>query len=149
MTDHPEEVHRVADGILALIKAVAPPTAELTTPQGFALRTIVHQGPLRVGELAAELTVTVATASRTVDALVAKKFVERTVDPSDARCVRVVATPLGVRHQRGVRERFRGRVAELLDGLSELERRQLADSVELLSRLFDRRESVSDRAQTG
>jgi DNA-binding MarR family transcriptional regulator len=148
MTDQ-EEVTRVADGVLALWIALAPPTAELTTPQALAVRTIVYQGPLRVGELAAELGVTVATASRTVDALVAKKLVERTVDPADARCVRVGATPLGVRNQRERRERFRGRVAQLLGELSEHERRQLADSVETLSRLFGRRDVVSGRVQAG
>ena len=112
------------------------PTAELTTPQALALRAIVREGPLRMGALADALGVTVATASRTVDALAAREFVRREPDPADARAVRVVATSGGRREHRLRRERFVRALERLSEELSEVEQRQLAESLETLARLF-------------
>jgi DNA-binding MarR family transcriptional regulator len=89
-----------------------------------------------MGALATWLGVTVATASRTVDALVSAGLVRREADPADARAVRVVATARGKREFRLRRERFARALEQLADELSELERRQLADALETLGRLF-------------
>jgi DNA-binding MarR family transcriptional regulator len=115
--------------------------AELTTPQALALRTIVQEGPLRMGALADALGVSVATASRTVDALAAKGLATRESDPSDARAVRVAASARGRREHAVRRERFAGALESLMDELSEHERRQLADSLETVNRLFSRRKT--------
>jgi MarR family transcriptional regulator, 2-MHQ and catechol-resistance regulon repressor len=135
------DVERMAEGFVRLWSALQrrkdeQATAELTTPQALALRAIVLDGPLRMGALAGELGVTVATASRTVDALAERGFVRRASDPADARAVRVVATPRGRREHRLRRERFVRALAVLSDELSELEQRQLAESLETLARLF-------------
>jgi MarR family transcriptional regulator, 2-MHQ and catechol-resistance regulon repressor len=143
MTTRPD-VERMAEGIIRLWTALqrrkdeGASTAELTTPQALALRTIVLEGPLRMGALADELGVTMATASRTVDALAERGFVRREADPADARAVRVVATPGGRREHRLRRERFVRALARLSEELSEVERRQLAESLETLERLFGR-----------
>jgi DNA-binding MarR family transcriptional regulator len=110
--------------------------AELTTPQAIAVRTVVREGPIRVGALAEALGVTVATASRTVDALVAKGLVRRSQDPDDARAVRVYATPRGKREHEVRRARFVSALEQLMDDLSSDERRQLSESLESLSRLM-------------
>lgn len=136
------DVERMADGVVRLWTALQRrkddrvPTAELTTPQALALRTIVLDGPLRMGALAEELGVTVATASRTVDALAERGLVSRKPDPSDARAVRVFPSARGKREHRLRRERFVRALGLLSDELSEVERRQLAESLETLARLF-------------
>ena len=128
----------MSDGIVALWRAIAPPTAELTTPQAIALSTVARHGPLRMTELAAELRVTAATASRTVDSLVALGYASRARDSEDSRAVRVSATAAGLRHLEERRERFRKRLEELLRGLSAAERRQLADAVDRLAEILSR-----------
>jgi DNA-binding MarR family transcriptional regulator len=120
---------------------------ELTTTQALALRVAVTEGPQRMGALASMLGVTVATASRTVDALVAADLVRRETDRVDARAVRVVATARGRREFRARRDRFVRALERLSDDLSQIERRQLADALETLGRLFA--EPAQERASVG
>ena len=147
-------VERMAEGIVRLSielqrrKEGAPSAHELTTTQALALRVAVTEGPQRIGAIADWLGVTVATASRTVDALVAANLVRREADASDARAVRVVATARGKREFRVRRDRFSRALARLSDDLSEIERRQLADALETLGRLFVG-ETAQSRAAVG
>jgi DNA-binding MarR family transcriptional regulator len=83
-----------------------------------------------------------AGAPWTVGALVGAELVRREPDPADARAVQVVVTPRGRREFRVRKERFARALARLSDELSEIERRQLADALETLGRLFG-----SDRDQ--
>jgi DNA-binding MarR family transcriptional regulator len=135
-------VERMAEGIVRLTielqrrKEGGPSAHELTTTQALALRVVVTEGPQRIGAIAGWLGVTVATASRTVDALAGAGLVRREADQADARAVRVVATAHGKREFRVRRERFTRALARLSDDLSEIERRQLADALEALGRLF-------------
>jgi DNA-binding MarR family transcriptional regulator len=65
------ELQRMAEGIVLLrdeIMRRRPEDVgrvELTTPQARALRTIARTEPIRMGDLADQLGVSVATASRT------------------------------------------------------------------------------------
>lgn len=142
MTRPRPDAERMADGVVRLWTALQRrkdepvSAAELTTPQALALRVLVLEGPLRMGALADELGVTVATASRTADALAERDFLRRESDPADARAVRVVATARGRREHRLRRERFVRALARLSEELSEVERRQLAESLDTLARLF-------------
>ena len=135
------DVGRMAEGIVRLSmelqrrKEGASPQ-ELTTTQALALRIAVTEGPQRIGTLADLLGVTVATASRTVDALVATDLVRRETDSADARAVRMVATARGRREFRARRDRFVRALERLSNDLSQIERRQLADALETLGRLF-------------
>jgi len=139
-----EDLDRMAEGFLRLRSEIIRrrnregelPGGELTTPQALSLRMVVRQGPLRMGVLAEALGVSVATASRTVDALAARGLVRRESDPTDARAVRVAITPRGRREWKARRERFVNALASLMDELSEHERRQLGDALETLTRLF-------------
>jgi DNA-binding MarR family transcriptional regulator len=147
-----ENVARMAEGIVRLSMELqrrkeGASAHELTTTQALALRVAATEGPLRMGALAGRLGVTVATASRTVDALVAAALVRRDPDPADARAVRVTATARGKREFRVRRERFARALERLSNELSEIERRQLADALEALGRLFS--EPAQARAATG
>lgn len=151
MSGRRPDVERMADGVVRLWTALqrrkeeVVQSAELTTPQALALRTVVLAGPLRMGALAEELGVTMATASRTVDGLAERELVRREADPADARAVRVVATAHGRREHRLRRERFVRALTRLSEELSEVERRQLAESLETLARLFGADDHVSRR----
>lgn len=150
-----EDADRLAEGIIRLRAEIIRrrssvgevPGAELTTPQALCLSTVVLEGPLRMGELAERLGVSVATASRTVDALSGRGLVKRDSDPADARAVRVGATTRGRREQRSRRERFVHALERLMDELSELERHQLAESLETLNRLLTGHEDRGGRAE--
>jgi DNA-binding MarR family transcriptional regulator len=148
------DVERMAEGIVRLSmelqrrKDAGPSTHELTTTQALALRVAVIEGPQRIGTVAGLLGVTVATASRTVDALVAAGLVRREADSADARAVRVVATARGKREFRVRQERFARALGRLSDDLSEIEQRQLADALETLGRLFGA-QPVQGRASVG
>lgn len=147
-------VERMAEAIVRLSmelqrrKDAASSAHELTTTQALALRIVATEGPQRMGALAEWLGVTVATASRTVDALAAAGLVRREADPTDARAVRVVVTGRGRREFRLRRERFATALGRLSDELSELERRQLAEALETLGRLFGT-ERTQERAAAG
>ena len=148
------DTERMAEAIVRLLmelqrrKEGVPSTHELTTTQALVLRIVVTEGAQRVGALAEALGVTVATASRTVDSLGAAGLVRREPDPSDARGVRVVPTARGKREFRLRRARFTRALERLADELSELERRQLADALETLGRLFGA-EPAHARASAG
>jgi DNA-binding MarR family transcriptional regulator len=138
-----DNLERMADGLIRLRtelqrrkEAGEVSAHELTTSQAQALRLVIVEGPQRIGSLAKHLGVTMATASRTVDALVAADLVRRDPDPLDARAVRVVLTARGRREHRVRYQRFLRALERLSDDLSEVERRQLADALETLGRLF-------------
>jgi DNA-binding MarR family transcriptional regulator len=147
------DVERMAEGIVALWNELqrrkeGASTHELTTTQALGLRIAVTEGPQRMGTLADRLGVTVATASRSADALVAAGLVRREADPADARAVRVAPTARGRREFRVRRERFVRALERLSDELSEVERHQLADALETLGRLF-RAEVAQVRVDAG
>jgi DNA-binding MarR family transcriptional regulator len=149
-------VERMADGLIRLwaeLQRRKEPgegsAHELTTSQAQALRLVILDGPQRIGSLAKALGVTMATASRTVDALVVAGLVRREQDPTDARAVRVVLTARGRREHRVRYERFVRALERLSDELSELERRQLADALETLGRLFVGSPETQARASSG
>lgn len=153
-----DELERMAEGIVRLRLEILRrraeegglPADELTTPQAIALRSVVRDGPLRVGCLAGALGVSDATASRTVDALEALGLVRRERDPADARAVRVAPTAQGRREHAGRRERFVRALDRFMAELSEHERRQLADALETVNRLLAPGESpVSARRRAG
>ena len=147
-----EDVERMAEGIVRLRSEILRRrrqagdlgAAELTSPQALALRAVVLDGPLRMSALAEQLGVSVATASRTVDALVQRHLARREADPADARAVRVFATARGRREHLARREHFVEALELLMDELEERERRQLVESLETLSRLL-----VPGRAEAG
>jgi DNA-binding MarR family transcriptional regulator len=139
---NPEDLERMADGIVRLRAEILrrredeQDMADLTSPQALALRAVALQGPLRIGALAEELGVTVATASRTVDALEESGLASREPDPDDARAVRVALTAAGKRERERRRKRFVEALDRLMQELSDDERRQLVASLETLSRLL-------------
>jgi len=113
----------------------------LTPTQRVALKVIVDEGP-RIGALAERIGMTEATATRTVDSLVAAGLAERTPHPQDRRGVVVTATRAGrsvlaERRRRLVRIFERG-----LEGMPEAEREQLVELLEQLNELLEPAENT-------
>jgi DNA-binding MarR family transcriptional regulator len=106
----------------------------LAGSQRLALSALVGGSPLRLRALAERIGTTDATASRTVDALVAFGFVRREPDPADGRGVLVVATPKAVEF---VAERRPRLVGILEQGRSEMSRADRERLVSLLAELND------------
>jgi len=147
---------RMADGLIRLwteLQRRKEPgevsAQELTTSQAQALRLIILDGPQRIGSLARHLGVTMATASRTVDALVQADLVRREPDPLDARAVRAVLTARGKREHEVRYRRFVRALERLADDLSEVEQRQLGDALETLGRLFGSTAEPHARTSSG
>jgi DNA-binding MarR family transcriptional regulator len=88
---------------LQLIRQKGRDPSPVTPTQRLALATIVDEGPLRLGALAARMQVSDATATRTVDALAIGRLVERVPDKQDRRGVMIAATPAGRRLLRKLR----------------------------------------------
>jgi DNA-binding MarR family transcriptional regulator len=96
-----------------------PEDRRLTNTQSLALMTIVNEGPLRLWALAERMLTTDATATRTVDALVADGLATRHVEPLDKRGVLISATPEGKRIHAERDHRMYLVVSDLLTGTDE------------------------------
>jgi DNA-binding MarR family transcriptional regulator len=107
----------------------------LSPARASALSVLVFNGPSSLGELAAAEQVSAPTMSRLVAALVAEGLVARSLDPEDARAVRLRATARGTRLlERGRARRLRV-FAELLASLDRAELRVLLEAADLLARV--------------
>jgi DNA-binding MarR family transcriptional regulator len=106
--------------------------APLTATQRLALSELADGGPMRLQDLAARMAMTPATASRSVDALVTARLVERVPDRTDRRAVRIDVTRRG-------RARIERRRAEatraLLPALARMPERDRTQLVRLIARL--------------
>ncbi len=68
---------------------------DISVTQSWALEVLVGKGDLTLNELAAELYLDKSTASRVVNALERKGYVERARHPEDGRAVRLSVTKAG------------------------------------------------------
>jgi MarR family transcriptional regulator, 2-MHQ and catechol-resistance regulon repressor len=68
---------------------------DVSVTQCYALEAVIQQGPLGLNDLAAGLFLDKSTASRVVDVLEAKGYVERRVNPRDRRALLLEATKPG------------------------------------------------------
>ena len=83
------------------------------------LTLIEVDGPMSMGRLATALDVSVASATGIVSRMTARGVVERRRDVDDRRVVLVHPTAAGTRIFQSLEDHRRGRLAELLEQLSE------------------------------
>lgn len=119
--------------VLRLLRRAGTP-GDLSPGSASVLATIVTQGPMRLGDVAAREQLAAPTVSRIVTVLEQGDLVSRAADPTDGRASLLAATQrgadlvLGVTSQRSrvLAERMHDLTAEqragLLDGLLALER---------------------------
>ncbi|MCX4095263.1 MarR family winged helix-turn-helix transcriptional regulator [Nocardia sp. alder85J] len=96
------------------------------------LGRLVQDGPQRTGKLAELLDAEPSTISRQTRSLVSHGLVERRADPVDGRVCVLAATDAGARLFEATRRRRNLRLAGLLSGWPEQDRRTFTDLLERL-----------------
>ena len=114
----------------------------LSPAQSAALATLVREGPMRPGDLAAAEALNPTMLSRVAGHLAEAGLVERTPDPQDGRASLLRATPAGERLIARLRAR---RAALLVERVRELEPEQARGLLEALPAL----EALAERAERG
>jgi DNA-binding MarR family transcriptional regulator len=110
----------------------------LTLSQFLLLDPLVASDePLTSGALAEAAGVAPPTATRMLDALQRKGFVERLRDGDDRRCVRVHTTEAGRAAVLDRREQRRARYEQLFDGLGPGERREASRVLARLAEVIE------------
>ena len=100
-----------------------------------ALSVLVFGGPMKLADLARAEQVKPPTMSKIFAGLEAGGLARRTADPSDARIVRVEATPRGVALlQEGRRRRVR-QLKLALDGIDAADVATVAKAAEIIERI--------------
>lgn len=109
----------------------------LPAAQARLLSTIEAQGEARIGDLAAVDHCSQPTMTTQVRRLEDAGLVSRTIDPGDARAVRIRITPEGMRTLTAVRADRAAAIEPQLARLEPSERQVLAEAVQILRRVLD------------
>lgn len=107
---------------------------DISISQCYALEAVARRGGLTLNELAAHLYLDKSTASRVVDALERKGYVERSAHPSDGRSLLLVATAAGQELYRKVRVGLLAEEQALLSGFDPEVRQSMTKLIARLSR---------------
>ena len=110
---------------------------QLPAAQARLLSTIDAQGEARICDLAAVDHCSQPTMTTQVRRLEDAGLVTRTVDPGDARAVRIRITPEGLRTLNRVRVDRAAAIEPQLAKLASSDRQTLADAVAVLRRLLE------------
>ena len=125
--------------VVARLNRLATQRIQMPLPaaQARLLATIEAQGEARIGDLASVDHCSQPTMTTQVRRLEEAGLVTRTIDPGDARAVRIRITPQGVRTLSAVRTDRAAAIEPQLALLEPGDRRVLADAVEVLRRLLE------------
>lgn len=102
-----------------------------------ALATLVHAGPMRLGDLANREGVAAPTLSRMMASLVEAGYARRTPDPADGRASLVTATEQGERVVAGLRSDRMHDLQRRMHRLSEQQREAVFAALSALSELIE------------
>jgi DNA-binding MarR family transcriptional regulator len=125
--------------VVARLNRLATQRIQMPLPSAQArlLATIEAQGEARIGDLASVDHCSQPTMTTQVRRLEEAGLVTRTIDPGDARAVRIRITPQGVHTLTAVRADRAAAIEPQLARLEPVDRQVLADAVEVLRRLLD------------
>ena len=125
--------------VVARLNRLATQRIQMPLPSAQArlLATIEAQGEARIGDLAAVDHCSQPTMTTQVRRLEQAGLVTRTIDPGDARAVRIRITPQGMRTLTAVRADRAAAIEPQLARLEPRDRQVLTDAVEVLRRLLD------------
>ncbi|HSK75495.1 MAG TPA: MarR family transcriptional regulator [Thermoanaerobaculia bacterium] len=116
---------------------------DISVSQCYALEALARRGGLTLNELAAHLYLDKSTASRVVDALERKGYVERSPHPRDGRALLLVATKTGQGLYGQIRQSLVADERALLAGFDPEVRQAMA---QLLTKLG---KAVATRLESG
>lgn len=125
--------------VVARLNRLATQRIQMPLPaaQARLLATIEAHGEARIGDLAAVDHCSQPTMTTQVRRLEDAGLVARTVDPGDARAVRIRITDEGIRTLNAVRADRAAAIEPQLARLGPADRQVLADAVQVLRRLVD------------
>ncbi|OCB39417.1 MarR family transcriptional regulator [Mycobacterium malmoense] len=125
--------------VVARLNRLATQRIQMPLPaaQARLLASIEAHGEARIGDLAAVDHCSQPTMTTQVRRLEDAGLVTRTVDPGDARAVRIRITPQGKRTLNAVRADRAAAIEPQLAVLEPRDRQVLTDAVEVLRRLLD------------
>lgn len=125
--------------VVARLNRLATQRIQMPLPaaQARLLATIEAQGEARIGDLAAVDHCSQPTMTTQVRRLEEAGLVTRTVDPGDARAVRIRITSGGIRTLNAVRADRAAAIEPQLALLDPQDRHVLTEAVEVLRRLLD------------
>ncbi|OBH83925.1 MarR family winged helix-turn-helix transcriptional regulator [Mycobacterium scrofulaceum] len=125
--------------VVARLNRLATQRIQMPLPaaQARLLASIEAHGEARIGDLAAVDHCSQPTMTTQVRRLEDAGLVTRTVDPGDARAVRIRITPQGKRTLNAVRADRAAAIEPQLALLEPGDRQVLTDAVEVLRRLLD------------
>jgi DNA-binding MarR family transcriptional regulator len=125
--------------VVARLNRLATQRIQMPLPaaQARLLATIDAHGEARIGDLAAVDHCSQPTMTTQVRRLEDAGLVARTIDPGDARAVRIRITAEGMRTLNAVRADRAAAIEPQLALLEPAERQVLADAVEVLRRLLE------------
>ncbi|WP_082930087.1 MarR family winged helix-turn-helix transcriptional regulator [Mycobacterium sp. 1164966.3] len=125
--------------VVARLNRLATQRIQMPLPaaQARLLATIDAHGEARIGDLAAVDHCSQPTMTTQVRRLEDAGLVTRTVDPGDARAVRIKITPAGMRTLTAVRADRAAAIEPQLAQLDPADRKVLADAVQVLRRLLE------------
>jgi DNA-binding MarR family transcriptional regulator len=112
---------------------------DVSVTQSHAVQTLTREGPMTLGDLANRLYLEKSTASRVVDALERKGYVERAPHPDDGRALRLSATVAGRRLVEKIRASLVAEAREVISDLSPAVRREGAGLLRRLTQVAARR----------
>jgi MarR family transcriptional regulator, 2-MHQ and catechol-resistance regulon repressor len=116
---------------------------DISVTQCYALEALARRGGLTLNELAGHLYLDKSTASRVIDALERKGYVERSPHPRDGRAVLLVVTEAGQALYRTIRVDLLAEEKALLAGFDPEIRQAMTQLVARLAR------AVAARVETG
>ena len=132
----PVLVARLSLSVTRLARVLRQQETSRTTPaEAAVLATIVRDGPLTLGDLAAAEKVSPSTITKIVSSLEADGQIERVIDPDDRRVHRVQLSARGRRNIDVYRSKRNAWLQKQLGLLDDDERSRLIAAVDVLERL--------------
>jgi MarR family 2-MHQ and catechol resistance regulon transcriptional repressor len=107
---------------------------DVSVSQCYALQALVERGGMTLNDLAAHLYLDKSTASRVVDALERKSYVERSPHPDDRRALVLAATEAGREFHRRIQRDLLAEEEALLAGFDPEIRRAMTHLLARLAR---------------
>jgi DNA-binding MarR family transcriptional regulator len=109
---------------------------DLSLSQMSALSTLLRHGPMRVGDLARREQISKSSATRLVARLESTGYLDRQIDPRDARSFYLTITEEGHSYLAAARERANDYLLRQVDALSDQDRTVLLSALPVLTQLI-------------
>jgi DNA-binding MarR family transcriptional regulator len=107
---------------------------EITPPQFDALQALIFEGEMTISELSTKLYLAPSTITDLIDRMEKSSLVKRARDTKDRRTVKVQAEDKGLKLVDEVIARRCSYVAVLMEEMSEIDRKQFINYLEILNK---------------